>query len=473
MTALRLASLPFVGMILAGCASMSGITTQSRVGDANALDAGRVISSAPRIERPEGDWWTVYRDPQLDALVARAVAGSPTLHAARARVALARAVADSWHAETVPQVGAYASSFRERFTALQFIPPPWGGHTEWNNSVTASLSYNLDLWGRLKNGWLSSLDEARAAAADEQEVGLELESAVVRSYIRLAMEFELRDIAEARLVEARQRATIERRRLVAGMGTQMAVSEVETALPGALARIEATNARIALLKSEIAALSGDGPGSGDAIARPGITMDASAGLPDSLPANLVGSRPDVLASRWRVEAAQGRIKVARAAFYPNINLIAFAGFQALGFGQLASNAAALAGAGPAISLPIFDGGLRRAGLSASTSAYDIAVERYNDTLVRALQEVSDRLLMLQSEGRQGEMAEQSLATAEKAHALALEGYHAGLSDYRHVLDTHDAVLGQEETVARLRAASLEAYAGLMLALGGGVHGGLR
>jgi NodT family efflux transporter outer membrane factor (OMF) lipoprotein len=446
---------------------MSGIVPQSKTTQANTLDAGTTITTASRMDWPAEDWWEAYHDTQLDALVSKAIADSPTLKVARARMALSQAYSDSMHAETLPNVSGDASSTRERFTALQFIPPPWGGHADWDNKATVSLGYDLDLWGRQESIWHASINETHATAAEVQQVKLELETAVIRSYVQLAMEFTLRDIAEEHLAHLKQRASIARRGLAAGIGTQMEVSETETPLPLAHAQIEAIDARIGLLRNQLAALSGQGPGAGEAITRPVLTLDAAIGLPDQLPANLVGRRPDVLASRWRIEAAQQNIEGAKAAFYPNINLLAFVGFQALGFGQLLSSAAGIAGVGPAISLPLFDGGRRRGNLSARTAAYDIAVESYNGVLVRALQDVSDQLVVLQSNTRQRKDAEQSLASARHAHELAQTSYRAGLSNYQHVLDTHIVVLRQEEIVAQLQAVRLDSYAGLMRALGGG------
>lgn len=454
-------------VLLAGCVSMKGIDPQAKTTEANQLDAGKTISTATTIDWPKEDWWKAYHDPQLDSLVSRTITGSPTLRVAQARVTLSQAFADSMHAETLPNIGADASVARERFTALQFIPPPWGGHSDWNNKATASLAYDLDLWGRQESIWHASVDESHAAAAEVQQVKLELETAVVRSYVQLAMEFTLRDIAEAHLHEIQQRVSISRRSLTAGLGTAMEVHEAETPLPLARAQIDAIDARISLLRNQLAALSGQGPGAGDAITRPSLALEAAVGLPDQLPANLIGRRPDVLAYRWRVEAAQQNIEGAKAAFYPNINLLAFIGFQALGFGQLISNAASIAGVGPAVSLPIFDGGRRRGNLSAKTASYDIAVENYNGVLVRALQDVSDQLVILQSNTRQRAEAEQSLASARKAHELAQTSYRAGLSNFQHVLDTHSAVLRQQEIIAQLQAVRLDAYAGLMRALGGG------
>jgi NodT family efflux transporter outer membrane factor (OMF) lipoprotein len=455
--------------VLAGCADLSGIAPDAKMANAGALAPGKAVLSARRIDWPADAWWKSYRDPQLDSLVSRALSGNPVLKTARERIALAKSMASYRHSAQLPQANMDAYSSRERFTALQFIPPPWGGHTEWNNGAMASFSYDLDLWGRLASAWKASLNEVRAKSAEEQEVRIELESAVVRNYARLAMAYQLHDIAAAQYAELELGASIEKKRYEAGMGTEMALSEAQSPLPLAQARIESVDEQIAFLKSELAALAGEGPGAGERIARPSLSLDMPDGLPDRLPANLVGRRPDVRALRWEVEAAGDRVDSARAAFYPNIDLSAGAGFLALGFGQLVSRAALMAGAGPALSLPLFDGGRRRALASASTSAYDIAVDRYNETVVRALKDVSDQLVSYRTESGRLTKAQKSLHLAQQACMLSNEAYHAGLTDYRRVLECQATVLGRKADLARISAAKLESYARLMLALGGGAR----
>ncbi len=453
---------------LAGCISMSGINPNAKSTLAATLKVGKNIESATRIDWPKLDWWKSYHDRQLDELIDKAISDSPTLHMAQARVGLAQAYADSMHAEILPNIGADASTARERFTELQFIPPPWGGHWDWNNKMTASIAYDLDLWGKQESLWNASVDEMNASKLELQQVKLELVTVMTRTYIQLALEYRLRDLADEYLKEIQHRVSIKQRSLKAGLGTKIEVIEAETALPMARAKIAAVDARIKLLKNQLAALSGQGPGAGDDITRPAITLEAGIGLPDNLQANLVGRRPDILAHRLHVEAALENIDAAKKEFYPNINLLGFIGFQALGFGQLISNAAAIAGAGPAISLPIFDGGRRRGNLSAKTASYDIAVENYNAVLVKALQDVSDQLVILQSNSTQIKEVDMAVASAQKAHHLAEISYNGGLNNYEHVLDTYSMVLHQQEVRTRLQAVRLDAYAGLMRALGGGI-----
>ena len=452
---------------LVGCVSMSGINPKAKTTQAVSLKSGQVIASASHVDWPTIDWWKAYHDEQLNSLIDKAVSDSPTLHVAQSRVNLGQAYADSVHAETLPNIGGDASTVRQRFTELQFIPPPSAGNWDWDNKMTASIAYDLDLWGRQESLWNASVDETNASKLEVQQVKLELVNAVTRSYIQLAMEYHLRDLAEEYLTEIKQRVAITQRSMKAGLGSEMEVIEAETPLPLARAKIEAIDERIKLLCNQLAALSGQGPGAGESITRPSMTLEAGAGLPDTLQANLVGRRPDVLAHRLHVEAAQENIEGAKKAFYPNINLMGFIGFQALGFGQLLSSAAVIAGAGPAISLPIFDGGRRRGNLSAKTASYDIAVENYNGVLVKALQDVSNQLVIMQSNGKQIQQVDKAIASAKKAHHLAEVSYSGGLSNYQHVLDTSSVLIRQQEIRTQLQSVRLDAYAGLMRALGGG------
>ncbi len=456
-------------VLLAGCARMSDIETHEKMLDAQRLDQGKAIAKADPIPWPDEKWWKAYRDAQLDALVEHGIADSPTLGSARARIAQSQALADRMHAATKPAIGVDASAMRERYTAQQFIPPPWGGTVSWDNQAQLTFAYDLDIWGRQKSLWQSSMDEARAVAAEAQMVRLELITAIVRSYVMLALEYDLRDLAMKEQAEIEQRIAIDKRSLMSGMGTEMELAEAETHLPEARLKIEALDMRIALMKNQIAALSGQGPGAGEKLVRPELKLDARSGLPDRLMANLIGRRPDVLAYRWRVEAARNGIESAKAAFYPNINLLAFAGVQALGFNQLLGASAAMAGVGPAISLPIFDGGARRAHLSEKTAAYDVAVDDYNERVLRSLQEISDQLHVLQSNAVQRSEAKGALGLAQKKHELAEAGYRAGLADYAHVIDADVAVLQHQAMLATLEAEGFDAYAGLMRSLGGGIR----
>lgn len=457
-----------LALLLNGCISSKGIIPASQPLAQDKLVLGKTIEDASAIAWPTEHWWQAYQDTQLDRLVEKSLRDHPDLKKATARIALTTAMAEQAHAATLPNVGGKVSSSRERFTELSFIPKPWAGRFNWNNQATVDMSYNLDLWKQQKSAWLAALDETHVSEAEMQQVKIELTAAMVKSYIRLAAEYQWHDLAAEELDDLRHEINIAKKALAAGLNTQLSLSRLEATLPAAQNKLAQIELHLTLLKNQIAALSGEGPGAGEGIARPGLHLSASIGLPDQLPANLVGRRPDIVAARWRVEASQKHIQSAKAAFYPNINLLGYIGFQALAFSGLFSSAGLVGNLGPAMSLPIFDGGKRRANLSAETALYDMAVEDYNATILKALEGISNQLSILSTVAVETGNTQQALAKTEQAHRLAVKNYRAGLSNRVESLQTNALVLQQKSILVEQEAVRLEAYAALMLALGGGV-----
>jgi NodT family efflux transporter outer membrane factor (OMF) lipoprotein len=235
-------------------------------------------------------------------------------------------------------------------------------------------------------------------------------------------------------------------------------------------QIDSLEEQIALARNQLAALAGKGPGAGDAITRPTLSLDAPAGLPSALPAELLGHRPDIVAARWTVAAQARGIDVAKANFYPDINLLAsIGGYAAAGpLFEFLRSANGGWTAGPALSLPIFDGGRLRSQLGAADAGYDAAVEQYNQSIVSALKDVADQVVRIRSLETQANDAQRSVAAARKNYDLAKEGYRRGLTDYLNVLVAQNQLLHAQEGVARVQADRLGAHASLMTALGGGL-----
>lgn len=468
-----------LALTLAACADMRGIAPQASKIDATRVNAGAAIKGAMTgTAWPREQWWEALQDPQLNRLMAGALADNPGLHAAQARVRQARALAGIAEAATLPRVDAAASAQRERFSANYLIPPPLGGNYAWNNTAILSGSYDLDLWGRDHAALAAALDEVRLASAETQMARLALESAIVRSYIQLALEYTLADNAAAMLAQRERLLELTRRRHAAGLASAIDVTSIETTLPAVRREQEQIGTAIALLRNQLAALIGKGPGDGDAIARPRLTLspdrDAAppvppaARLPAELPAELLGRRPDIAAQRWRVEAAAQRIAVAKAAFYPNINLTAFVGVQALGFDHLLDASSAMRGIAPAISLPIFEGGRLRSQLAGQSAVYDGAVEQYNATVLHALEEVANAITRDRAEQEQARLNQEALASARLAHRLAEQAWRAGLTDQVNEIGARIALLQEQRQVAQVASRQLDNYAELMAALGGGV-----
>jgi NodT family efflux transporter outer membrane factor (OMF) lipoprotein len=199
-----------------------------------------------------------------------------------------------------------------------------------------------------------------------------------------------------------------------------------------------------------------------------LSLGQTLALPTSVPAELLGRRPDVVAQRWRVEASQQDIKAAKAQFYPNISLNAYVGSQSLGLDHWVQGGSAIAGIGPALSLPIFDGGRLRANLGARNAEHDIAVEQYNQTLVEAMRDVVDQITAQQWFDQQKAEQLEAVQTAQSAFDLALQRYHSGLTPYLQVLAAQTQLSAQQRQLIDLEVRALQLDANLARALGGGV-----
>ncbi len=454
-------------MVASGCAALPGASPRASV--ASTLASLQTIAGTATATTawPATDWWRAYGDPQLDALIDEALAGSPSLRVATARTrdALARAgVAD---AARYPQLAAGLTSTRERFSAHGLVPPPYGG--DWNSlsELAATLSWDLDLWGANRSAHAAALEEARATDIDAAAARLALSANIAHAYVQLERAFLELDVAKASLKQREQIYALTRQRNAAGIDSRLELKQAESALPATRAGILEIEETIALTRDALAALLGQGPDRGAQIARPAVRALADVAIPANLPADLLGRRPDIAAQRWRIAAAGHRIDSARAAFYPNINLTAIVGFQELGPGAFLAAANRELGAGPALSLPLFDGGRRRANLASKDAGYDLAVEQYNQTLADALREVADELASSRSVDAQRLEQQQALATAAEAYQLALLRYQEGVGNYLQVLTTETELLAEQRLEVELHARAVDLSVSLVRALGGG------
>lgn len=459
-------------LTIAGCASTGGVAPQASGVQPASLDAGNAIRAANAdAQWPAVDWWRAYNDPQLNEWVDAAQAGNPSLAAAQARVREAMSMAGVARSALSPQVNGNLSIQRQKWADnLYYGPGPLAGEQSWNNTGTLGLSYHLDIWGKDKNAAERALDAAHASSADARAAQLELENNVVRTYIEMSLNYALLDIAKSTLQQQQQIVDLASRRLKGGIGTQLEVSQAETPLPEYERQIDEIEEKIALGRNQLAALAGKGPGAGDSIQRPTLSLNAPAGLPSALPADLIGHRPDVVAARWTVAAQARGIDVAKADFYPDINLLAsIGGYAAMGpLFQFLKNPSHSWSAGPALSLPILDGGRLRSQLGAASASYDEAVDQYNQSIVGALKDISDQVIRIRSLATQADDADRSVATARKNYDLSREGYRRGLTDYLNVLIAQNQLLHAQEGVARIQAERLGAHASLVTALGGGL-----
>ena len=475
MTARTLAALAALAgfTLAAGCATPGDVGPRAKPIDPAALQASRTLAATPgaRGAWPVDQWWSQFGDAQLDALVGEALGSSPSMRLARARVDRALALARVAGAEGDPRLDASFSTQRQRITEHGIFPPPIAGAWIWQNQAMLNFSYDFDFWGRHEAAHDAALGQARAAAADAQAARLVLASAICATYVQLADRYEQLDLMREELALRERQAAIVERRTDAGLESRVELNQAEGAIPEARQRIVQAEESIALARNQLAALLGQGPDRGLQIARPALKAGAAPALPAELPANLLGRRPDIVASRWRVEAAAEDVAGARAAFYPNINLAASFGLQAITWSEFLDPGSTAFAVGPAISLPIFDGGRLRGELGVKSADYDAAAEQYNQALADALREVADQVAAWRSIERQQPLVESTLASAETAHDYALSRYRAGLTNYVTVLSTESQLTAARSRAADLRTRRLEAAIGLARALGGGYQEG--
>ena len=461
--------------VISGCIGTGGIAPQGQAINANTLATDAAIQSADRDAHwPTAQWWQAYGDPQLNRWVELATRNSPSLAVAAARVRQARALAGVAESAESLQINSDTTLKRHNWPKDQrYGPGELSGANTWDYNSSLGLSYALDLWGRESNTTERAVDLAHMSAAEARLAQLELQNNVVRAYIQLSLQYANRDIAAATLAQQQQILDLANKRLSAGIGTHFDVSQAETPLPETHRQLDALDEEIALSRNQLAALAGKGPGEGAQLQRPTLALAAPLKLPSSLPAQLLGQRPDVVASRWQVAAQARGIDVAHAGFYPNVDLVGSLGYMATGGGMLEF----LAGkkfnynVGPAITLPIFDGGRLRAQLGEASAGSDIAVPQYNQTLVKALKGISDQLIRRESVDKQSVFAAQSVASAQKTYDIAMIAYQRGLTDYLNVLNAQTLLFRQQQIEQQVQAARLSAHAELVTALGGGLGAG--
>jgi NodT family efflux transporter outer membrane factor (OMF) lipoprotein len=454
---------------LAGCANYAGLAPRLSADGGPPLEAEATIAQAGAVPSPwpQDEWWKKYGDPQLDALIAEALQNSPTLQTARARIDQANAAVQAADANRQPQATAELDSTRQRFSEHYLIPPPYAGTYQNTHQLSLNFSYEFDFWGKHRAALDAALSRAKAAEVDAQGARLLISTAIARAYGELDRQFRQLEVAEAARQQREQILTLTQRRVRAGLDSRVEQRQAEAAVPAARGDIAALEERIAAIRHQLAALAGAGPDRGLKIGRPQLGAVDSLGLPTAIPADLIGRRPDVVAQRWRVEAAAKEISSAKGAFYPNVDLVAFIGLSAIGLDRFFDSGSRTLGAGPAVRLPIFDGGRLRANLAGRDAEFDAAVAQYRSTLVDSLRDVADQLAAWRAV--EAQLAEQRRAQAqvEEAYRLALLRYREGLTNYLSVLATQTQVLAQRRLQADLLARRIDIAIGLTRALGGG------
>ncbi|WP_225773576.1 efflux transporter outer membrane subunit [Pseudomonas sp. Marseille-Q5115] len=467
---LKLLPLAFA-IALAGCANDHGLKPDATVAQPESLNATRSLAAVTVSPAawPSATWWSSLGDQQLNALVDEALRDSPDLQVAAARAHQATAAANAADADRSAYIGADANVSRSRLAKVQ-DPLLEGDRYSTLRSAEVTFDYTFDLWGGERTAWEAALGQARAAEVDRQAARLTLAVDVARAYSDLGHAYIAADLAQEDLSRTRRMLELGRQRLAAGIDSQYQLQQTESL--EASAQEQAINADKELRSARIALaiLLGKGPDRASEIARPQVLKPAAVALPSQLPADLLGRRPDLIAARWRVEAASRNVEVSKTRFYPNVNLTAAAGTQSLLGDALFGSASRFFNIAPAVSLPLFDGGRLRAGLDASDADYELAVAQYNKALVGALGDVADAINRLEALGRQVDAKQHAADVARQSFDTATQRYGSGIGNYLDVLTIEQQLLGAQQQLAALNAQRIDVSIQLMQALGGGYQG---
>ena len=450
---------------LSGCVNYAGINPQANIKTATDLHL-----SADKIIWPTQKAWEVLNDPVLNQLMEQALVQNPTINIAKARLEKVAALVRYADGNRYPEAGVLASVQPEHLTKNYIYPPPYAGSTYSTNLFMVEAKYEFDFWGKNRAALEAALSQQKAAAADIEAASLIIETSIARSYFTLGHALEQKKILEQSLKQRQQLALLTQQRLSAGLDTQQDFQQTKSTIPALRSDILKMDEQIHLARHAIAALIGQTPDSTQNLIAT-LPDKLNTAFPQSIPADLLGRRADIAAARARVEAANSGINEAKARFYPDINLTAFAGFSSLsrGLSHWLEADSHDYGINPAISLPIFDAGRLRANLSSKNADYDLAVESYNQTIVEAVKDVADQISMLKSIAQLQEQQTEQQKTAERIYYLAQQREKAGLVSQASVLNAQTAVLAQQSAALELRTQAIEYTVSLLRALGGGFN----
>jgi hydrophobe/amphiphile efflux-1 (HAE1) family protein/NodT family efflux transporter outer membrane factor (OMF) lipoprotein len=429
-------------------------------------DVGAWKEGKPLADAPKGNWWEIFGDATLNELENKTIAANQELKAAVARVDQARAVARVARTELLPKLGFNPSFTRDRFSPNQV--PSFGNVTANSFRVPLDLSYEIDLWGRVRRGFEGARAEAAATFAAFHNVLLTLQADVAQNYFALrALDAEIATVE--RTIELRKELVqLARSRFEGGIGNELEVSRAETELAIAQAEAAALAQRRAEIENALAILVGMNASSFriESIGMSSSNMQPPA-IPAGLPADLLERRPDVAEAERQLAAANARIGVAKAAFFPVLRLTGSGGYLSGEIDNLFNWDSRVWSIGPSLSLPIFAGGRNRANHKRSQAAYEEAVAKYRQRILVAFAEVENSLAAIHHLSDQAEAQDRAVAHARRAAELATDRYRAGLVSYLEVVDANRATLQSERGSAQLMGQRLATTVQLIKALGGG------
>jgi multidrug efflux system outer membrane protein len=453
----------FVSALLTACDLAPPYRPPSMAIPADYKEVGDWATAVPRDGVPRGDWWQVFRDPVLNALEERVTAENQDLKVAVARFDQARADAKTAQADYYPTIDANGSASRDRLSRVVGNPLPRGTFNDY--SLGLDLSYEIDVWGRVRNQAKAGAARAEASAGDLAFVQLSLHAELAADYFILRGDDSAQDILDRTVADYRKSLDLTTARFKIGYASRPDVSAAEAQFEGAQTQATDTSLKRTNLEHAIAILTGQPPAG---FSVPVHMLDvAPPDVATALPAALLERRPDIAAAERRVAAANADIGVARAAYYPTFNLNTLFGVEAAMPNRLFTAPAEAWSFGPSALLNLFDGGKRDALNERARAAYNEAVAQYRQNVLDAFGEVEDSLASLRLLAREAKTQNDAVAAAADATHQAASLYGGGLDNYYEVIQAENIELTARLSDVDIWTRRMTARVLLIKALGGG------
>ena len=454
-----------LALVLGGCS----LAPRMKVPDVPTGDSYKEIApwtqAQPADRLPRDSWWMLYETPEIDDLQKRLIAGNPTLAAALANYAQAEALSDQARAGLFPTLGLNAGVARARESAHAPLIGPTTPRYYNDNVLGGSVSYELDLWGQIRNQVLAGEANAQASAADLENARLSLLAQLVDDYVQLRS-LDREDAILGDTVKAYDHAlTLTELRHGAGIAAGLDVAQSQTQLDAARSEAAQILAQRALMEHAIAALLGVSASTFSIT--PAIVAIQLPQIPPGVPTTLLERRPDIAGAQRRMIAANANIGVARAAYFPSLTLGGQGGVQSTGFSNWLSAPSTFWAIGPNALLTVFDGGLRRARVAQARAEFDASAANYRSVVVAAFQQVEDSLASLNHYYDAAREEKAAVDAAQRTLDLSMALYKQGAADYLTVVTSQTALLQAQLQALDLDTLQLRASVDLVRALGGG------
>jgi NodT family efflux transporter outer membrane factor (OMF) lipoprotein len=459
-------SISVVSMLLfAGCTVGPNYRRPAAEVPATYKEVGDWKPAQPNDQSVNGNWWEIFQDPQLNALEAQVNVSNQNLKAAEAQYTQARALLRYQRADFFPTVTASPSATRNRISSHRPASVTANGTTYNDFQIPFELSYQIDLWGRVRRTVEAYRDQAQASAADLAAVNLSMHAQLALDYFQARTLDAEEQLLNSTVTQYEQALQLIENRYAGGLASDLEVEQARTQLETTRAQAVDVGVARAQYEHAVAVLVGKPPTSFSLPPLP-LTMPPPT-IPVGLPSELLERRPDIASAERQMAAANAQIGVAKAAYYPNISLGATGGFESSTITTLLSGPSVFWSAGPSALFTVFDVGRRRAASDQAIAAYDQTVATYRQTVLTGFQQVEDNVAALRILEHEAQVQNTAVAAAEKYLALANTRYTGGVTSYLEVTTAQSAALSDQVTAVNILGRRMVAAVTLVQALGGG------